>query len=486
MQIVRELAGYSYGRSDLVRRAMAKKKADVMEKERQNFVYGNEEEGVKGCINNGISEKVANKIYDEMIDFAKYAFNKSHAACYAVVSYQTAFLKCHYPVEFMAALMTSVLDRTEKVSEYILNCRNMGIDVLPPDVNEGEGNFSVSYDEEGGKIRYGLSAIKGLGRPIIASIVEEREKNGPYQDLKDFAMRLSGKEVNKRTMENFIKAGALDSMAGNRKQKMLVYAQILDEVNREKKDGIAGQMSLMDFLGTEEKKQFEVHFPNVPEYEKEELLAMEKEVLGIYVSGHPLEEYKEQMERNVTNTTLDFLLQEDTNRPKVVQDANAVIGGMITGITKKTTKTNAMMAFLTLEDMYGTVEVIAFPRDYEKNRALLLEEQKVFLKGKVSVEEERPAKLILQKVIPFAQVPKQVWIQFQTKEEYAEKMDELEAVLNEHPGDGELIIYCKQQRVKKSYGSDRKIKVSEEIIHKLAERYGVENVKVVEKSIEKL
>lgn len=486
MQIVRELAGYSFGRSDLVRRAMSKKKADVMAKERKNFVYGNEEEGVKGCVANGISEEVANKIYDEMTDFAKYAFNKSHAACYAVVAYQTAFLKCYYPVEFMAALMTSVLDNTNKVTEYVLTCKNLGISILPPDVNEGEGNFSVSYEDGLGKIRYGLSAIKGLGRPIIDAIVQEREKNGKYMDMKDFAMRLSGKEVNKRTMENFIKSGAFDRMKGNRRQKMLIYAQVLDEVNREKKDGIAGQMSLMDFFGGEIKEQFEIHFPNVEDFKKEERLAMEKEVLGMYVSGHPLEADTELLQKNITNTTLDFALQEESNQPRVVQDAKAIIGGMITGITVKTTRTNSMMAFLTLEDMYGTVEIIVFPRDFEKNRSMFVEDQKVFIVGKVAVEEERPAKLILQKIIPFEQIPKQIWIQFENKAVYQAEEEFLTQMIRENPGEAELIVYCKTEKVRKSYGMQSRISLSETVREKLEEKYETENVKVVEKTVEKL
>lgn len=486
MQIVRDLAGYSYGRSDLVRRAMSKKKADVMAKERQNFVYGNKEEGVKGCVANGISEEVANRIFDEMTDFAKYAFNKSHAACYAVVACQTAFLKCYYPVEFMAALMTSVLDNTTKVSEYIINCRNMGIEILPPDVNEGEGNFSVSYDKKGGKIRYGLSAIKGLGRPIIDAIVREREKNGCYVDMKDFAMRLSGKEVNKRTIENFIKAGAFDSMKGNRRQKMLVYAQILDEVSREKKDSIAGQMSLFDFVDEDQKQAFEIQFPNVEEYEKEERLAMEKEVLGIYVSGHPLEDYEKLLKKNVTNKTSDFILQEDTDRPLVSHDAKTIVGGMITAVTVKTTRTNQMMAFLTLEDVYGTVEIIVFPRDYEKYRSMLFVDKKVFVVGKVAVEEDRPAKIILQKIISFDQIPKQVWIQFKNKEEYEKEAEQLEKYMEENPGEAELIIYCQEERARKNYGKERKISAKEDVLKKLAEIYKEENVKVVEKSVEKL
>ena len=249
MQIVRNLAGYTLGRSDLVRRAMSKKKASVMEKERQNFVYGNQEEGVPGCIANGIPEKVANKIYDDMIDFAKYAFNKSHAAAYAVVSYQTAYLKYYYPVEFMAALMTSVIEMPNKVSEYIQVCRQMNIRILPPDVNSGIYGFSV----DNGAIRYGLSAIKSVGRPVIEALVEERENRGPYLSLKDFIQRLTG-VVNKRAIENFIKAGAVDCLEGNRRQKMTVYAQIVDSIAQDKKNTVAGQMSLFDFAEEDVKK----------------------------------------------------------------------------------------------------------------------------------------------------------------------------------------------------------------------------------------
>lgn len=488
MQIVRDLAGYSYGRSDLVRRAMSKKKTDVMEKERQNFVYGNEEEDVKGCIANGISKEVANKIFDEMIDFAKYAFNKSHAACYAVVAYQTAFLKCYYPVEFMAALMTSVLENSTKVSEYIMHCRKMEIEILPPDVNTGEGKFSVDYGNgtDRAKIRYGLSAIKGLGRPIVDAIVQERETHGSYLDMKDFAMRLSGKEVNKRTMENFIKAGAFDGMKGNRNQKMHVYSQIIDEVNREKKDNIAGQMSLFDFVDEEQKEEFSIHFPNLSEYDKDDLLAMEKEVLGIYVSGHPLEEFLDLMEKNVTDHTTDFALSEETDRPNVEDDAKTIVGGMITSVTTKITKTNQMMAFFTVEDLYGTVEVVAFPRDYEKNRPMILEDKKVFVTGRVKTESDRAAKIFLNRIIPFDQMPKELWLKFENIEAFQKMEDKLERELFSQKGNCLVIIYCVQEKAKKSYGESKGVYLSEEILKKLEEEYGTENVRVVEKSIEKL
>ena len=364
MQIVRDLAGYTLGRSDLVRRAMSKKKGDVMQKERQNFVYGNEAEGVPGCIANGISEQVANKIYDEMIDFAKYAFNKSHAAAYAVVAYQTAYLKYYYPVEFMAALMTSVIDNPGKVSEYIYSCRQMGIEILPPDINKGEGKFSV----DNGNIRYGLAAIKSIGKPVIEAIIAERERNGLFKNLKDFIERLSGKEVNKRTIESFIKAGALDSLHGTRKQFMVIYVKILEQVNQERKYSMNGQMSLFDLVDEEQKKEFDIQLPDVGEYEKETMLSFEKEVLGIYVSGHPMQEYEEKWRKNISATTMDFQYDEESAHTKVREGAKEIIGGIITDKTIKHTKTNKTMAFLTIEDLVGTVEVVVFPRDYEKNR----------------------------------------------------------------------------------------------------------------------
>ena len=362
MQIVRDLAGYTLGRSDLVRRAMSKKKAAVMEKERRNFVYGNEEEGVLGCVNNGISEEIANKIYDEMTDFAKYAFNKSHAAAYAVISYQTAYLKHYYPLEYMAALMTSVMQNSGKVSEYILSCRKMGISVLPPSVNEGEGAFSVSDDA----IRYGLSAIKGVSHNCIDKLCQERKEHGKFTNFKDFLTRMSDKDLNKRMVENFIKAGALDGLDGNRKQFMMIYASVMDGISKDKRNTMAGQMTLFDLVDDSQKQEFDIKMPQVAEYAKETMLAFEKEVLGIYISGHPLEEYEEKWRKNISNVTTDFLLEEETGQTKVTDGESVMVGGMIVDRTIKYTKDNKTMAFITLEDLVGTLEVIIFPRDYEK------------------------------------------------------------------------------------------------------------------------
>ena len=476
MQIVRNLAGYTLGRSDLVRRAMSKKKAAVMEKERQNFVYGNEAEGVPGCIANGISEQVANKIYDEMIDFAKYAFNKSHAAAYAVVSYQTAFLKYYYPVEFMAALMTSVIEMPNKVAEYIQVCRQMGISILPPDVNCGIYGFSVDY----GAIRYGLSAIKSVGRPVINALVEERGKNGTYRSLKDFIERLTG-IVNKRAIENFIKAGALDCLEGNRRQKMNVYGQIVDSIAQEKKNSFAGQMSLFDLVSDEDKKDFEIRMPNVGEYDKEMVLAFEKEVLGIYLSGHPLEGYRGIMDKMISAKTTDFQPDEESGIPKVYDGQKVIIGGMITERTIKYTRNNKVMAFLTVEDLVGTVEVVVFPRDYEKWQTLITDDARVFIQGRVNAEDDRPSKLILEKVHSFEDIPREIWIQFKDKAEYSAAEAELQSFLQSASGTSAVVIYLKDVKAMKRLPAAFRIRINEEILSELKKKYGESNVKVVER-----
>ena len=481
MQIVRDLAGYTLGRSDLVRRAMSKKKESVMAKERQNFVYGNEEEGIPGCISNGISEQTANKIFDDMTDFAKYAFNKSHAAAYAVVSYQTAWLKYYYPVEFMAALMTSCVENPSKVAEYILTCRQMKIDILPPDINESEGVFSV----EKGAIRYGLNAIKGIGKPVQKSIVEERKRGGRFTTLRDLVTRMTGKEVKKRTLENFINAGARDSLCGTRKQLMMVYAQVMDDVNLEKKSSVEGQMTLFDMMGEEEKQEYELKLPDVGEYDREVLLGFEKEVLGIYISGHPLEEYEKTWRKNISAVTSDFYPDEDTGYPRVADGSKQTIGGMITEKTIKYTKQNKTMAFLTIEDLVGTVEVVVFPRDYEQNVSVMQEDAKVFIRGRVSAEDDRPSKLICERITPFGEMPRQLWIQFPSKAEYEKEVQGLYDILKTSDGSDEVVLYLKKERAMKKLPPSRSVRIEQHLVSDLSARYGADNVKVVEKSIEK-
>ncbi len=482
MQIVRDLAGYTLGRSDLLRRAMSKKKGDVMQKERQSFVYGNADEGVPGCITNGIDEKTANKIYDEMIDFAKYAFNKSHAAAYAVVAYQTAWLKYYYPVEFMAALMTSVIDAPSKVAEYIYTCRQMGIEILSPDINKGVGNFSV----DGGNIRYALTAIKSIGRPVISAVIEERKARGHFRNLKDFIERMAGKDINKRTIENFIKSGTFDSLGGTRKQYMVIYVQIMDQVNQERKNSMDGQMSLFDMVGEDQKAEFDVPLPDVGEYEKETKFAFEKEVLGFYLSGHPMEEYEEKWRKNISKTTLDFQIDEETGRTKVHDGAREVIGGMITSKTIKYTKQNKVMAFVTLEDLAGAVEVVVFPRDFEKNQQYLNEDEKVFIRGRVSEEDEAASKLICEKVIPFGQTKRELWLQYADKESYLAGERKLFELLGDSDGQDMVVIYCKKEKAVKRLAANRSVNADKLLLNKLTNYLGESCVKVIEKPIENL
>lgn len=515
MQIVRDLGGYTLGRSDLVRRAMSKKKQSVMEKERANFIYGNPEEQVPGCIANGISEQVAGQIYEDMMDFAKYAFNKSHAACYAVVAYQTAWLKYYYPVEFMAALLTSVIDNSKKVSEYILTCRNMGIEILPPDINQGEAGFSVS----GKQIRYALTAIKGVGRPVIDTIVRERQQRGAFTNLKDFITRLAETEVNKRCIESFIKAGALDGLQGTRKQFMSVYVQILEHVTKDRKNNLAGQLSLFDIAGEEEKEEFELRMPDVGEYPKEMLLAFEKEVLGVYVSGHPMEEYQQLWEQHISNRTTDFVLDEETGAVRIKDQARAVIGGMIAGKTIKYTKNDKMMAFLNIEDLVGNVEVVVFPRDYEKYAAILTEDEKVFIRGRASVEEDKDGKLICEEIRTFAQVaegqgmnsrstdgqsmngqafggqnvssqatgsraattlskmPKGVWLQFADEQAYHTARLPLTQRLEKYPGSEDVVIFLRSTRTVKILPENLRVSIEDGLLQELGDLLGTENVK---------
>ncbi|MBR0411257.1 MAG: DNA polymerase III subunit alpha [Eubacterium sp.] len=480
MQIVMKLAGYTLGRSDLVRRAMSKKKGDVMARERANFVYGNEEEGVEGCIKRGISEQVANQVFDEMIDFAKYAFNKSHAAAYAVVAYQTAWLRYYYPVEFMAALLTSVITNTKKITEYINTCRGMGIQILPPDINEGEGSFSVSD----GRIRYGMAAIKSLGRSVIDEMVSEREAHGPYQNLKDFMTRLSSREINKRTLESLIKAGALDSLGNTRKQLMMVYSRVLDEVNREKKENVTGQMSMFDFFTEEQKKEYEVKYPDVGEYDQAQKLAFEKEVLGIYVSGHPLEQYSASIKKQVTAKSTDFEPDEDTGRSVVRDGQHYAVGGLITDITVKLTKTGQNMAFLSIEDMYGTLEIILFPRNYQECRDKFAMDRPVYVTGRASVSEES-GKLIADQLIPMDEVPREIWIRVEDLETFHRKQEELFTIIRSHPGDSSIVVYLNDIRQYKRLPAYQNILGDEESIMALKECFGEKNVAFKEKSIEK-
>ena len=471
MQIVRDLAGYSWGRSDLVRRAMSKKKAYVMEQERKNFIYGNKDEGVKGCVNNGIDEKVAGKIYDDMIDFAKYAFNKSHAACYAVVSFQTAYLKTYYPVEFMAALMTSVIDNTSKVAGYIYACKQMNIGILPPDVNESQMEFTV----ENGKIRFAMAAIKSLGRPTIQAILKERGENGSFISMQDFVTRMS-QALNRRAIENFVKAGAFDTFGHTRKSMMIVSESMLDSAIKHNKDSMTGQMSLFDFAAEEDKKAFEIRIPDVAEYTKEELLGYEKEILGVYVSGHPLDEYTGMVNKYITNVSSDFEVDDELGETKARDGAIATIGGLITEKTIKTTKKGQLMAFLTVEDVVGTVEVVVFPNSFTANRVVIDHAEKVFVTGKVQANVDENAKLICDKVVDFASIPRKLWIRFASLSDYEDKKDELYGILYNSDGKDTVVIYCTKENKRLTLPASRTIRVDSELIQKLQSMYGEKNV----------
>ena len=471
MQIVRDLAGYSLGRSDLVRRAMSKKKTSVMEKERQNFIYGNPEENVPGCISNGIDEKTANKIYDDMIDFAKYAFNKSHAACYAVVAYQTAYLKTYYPVEFMAALMTSVVDNTDKVAGYIYACRQMNIQMLPPDVNTSDMEFSV----EDNAIRFGLSAVKSLGRPTIKAIIDERNKSR-FTSIQDFISRLYT-DLNKRTLENLIKSGAFDTFGNNRRQMMSVYARMLDNEAKQGKDAISGQMSLFDLVDESEKSQFEIKMPDVSEYTKEDILAFEKEVLGVYVSGHPLDEYAAMWKKHISAMSTDFEIDDETGEPKVKVDSKATIGGMIMAKSVKPTKTGQLMAYLTIEDLVGTVEVIVFPRTFSTYRNIIEGTDKLFITGRVNANADENAKLICESVVPFEDVPRKLWIRFASEEEYLKKAADLAEELKYSDGKDSIIIYCTKENKRIALPQSRNIRITPDILASLRAQYVLKMLK---------
>ncbi len=534
MQIVRDLGGYTMGRSDLVRRAMSKKKQSVMEKERANFIYGNLEEGVPGCQANGISEIVAGEIYNEMMDFAKYAFNKSHAACYAVVAYQTAYLKHYYPTEFMAALMTSVIDKMGKVSEYTLTCKNMGIEVLPPSINQGRAQFSV----DGKKMRYALAAIKGVGIPLIEAIVEEREKSGPFVSLRDFLSRTMAFGVNRKAVEAMIKAGALDAFAANRQQLLMGFSPLMDQISKEKKNSFAGQMSLFDFMDQAERQVYEEQLPDYPDFPLQQKLAFEKEVLGIYLSGHPLDADRALWQSKITNTTGDFLLDEETNTCAVKDNATVIVGGMVTDKKEKFTKSDALMAFVTIEDLVSNVEVIVFPKDYERSAGLLRQDEKVFIRGRASVEEGKNAKIICEAVCSFAEpvfpqrsgygegrqnrynpqdrknnggalggakegaasrqtaqagagaakkstVPEGLWVQFPSYESYTSQEKTLTQALLQNPGDTDVVVYLRDSKGYKVLPKELRSNIDDVLILSLHGLFGQENVKIVGKPIEK-
>ena len=527
MQIVQSLAGYTLGRADLVRRAMSKKKHAVMEKERQNFVYGNPEEGVKGCIANGISEETANHIYDEMITFASYAFNKSHAAAYAVVSYQTAWLKAYYPAEYMAALMTSVMDNINKTSEYTVVCRNLGIRLLPPDINEGEYGFkavnadaiaenaakqdlstgkrgserqaavnkakpaadvnaaasdreksdSEKSDSEHGVIIYGLTAIKGVGRTVVEDIVTERNERGAFKDIEDFVQRMPA-SVNRKSIEGFIKAGAFDCFEGNRRQKLILIDDLLTEAAVRKKSDIVGQMTLFDIADESDKQSFKHQLPHVPEYEPDELLAYEKEATGIYLSGHPMDRYMDVCSKIVTAWAKDYQPDEQTGECRFREGDELISAGTVIECRIKTTKTGRQMAFITIEDIYGQIDVVVFPEVFDQSRELLHPDARIFVRGKANIGRDESASLIASAIYDINDVRRELWVAFADIEEFKAQSQSLTDLCFETPGDAEVIVYLKKERMRKSLGADHKVDAAADKLKTFTDAFGESNVRV--------
>jgi len=401
MRVCRDLAGYSLGRSDLVRRAMSKKKKDVMDAERMNFVYGSTDQDgnilIPGAVRNGVDEKTAHMIFDEMMDFASYAFNKSHAAAYAYVGYQTAWLKCHYPVEFIAALLNSFVGNLGKVSQYVRECKRMGIEVLAPDINESMGGFSVSK----GKIRFGLTAVKHVGESLVRNVIDERGRNGPFKNFIDFCERMEGRDLNKRAIESLIKCGAFDSFGIFRSRLMASYDKILERVSIKRKNMMAGQFSLFDVI-PEEDRAAEIEWPQMEEYDKRLLLAMEKDMLGLYLTGHPLDMFEDQIREHVTHFSYEFEVSEEgqPTENKLSDNQFVRIAGIVADIKTISTRNNRLMAFVTVEDLYGQVEVVVFPNVYEECSRFLENDSQVWVEGRINLKEDEQAKILANQIKP--------------------------------------------------------------------------------------
>ena len=472
MQIVQSLAGYTLGRADLVRRAMAKKKHDVMAKERKNFVYGNIEENVTGCINNGISEETANRIFDKMTDFASYAFNKSHAAAYAVVSYQTAWLKKHYPSEFFSSLLTSVMGNSEKTAGYIANMKAMGIHISLPDINKGTYGFSSLPD---GTVIYGLSAIKGVGKGAVDDIEEERKRHGAFTGLSDFVKRMPS-SVNRKSLESLIKAGAFDSLEGNRRQKLMILPVLVEQTQTARHSDFEGQMSLFD-LDDRERTKYEPVFPEVPEFSREELLALEKEASGMYLSGHPLETYSENFKAVVNAVSADFLINEESGESRFHEGDRIICGGIINEKRNKVTKNGRTMAFLKMEDMYGSFDALAFPETYEKYAALLNETSMVYLIGRATIGRDETVTVSAEKVVRIGNERKEIWLAFGDINDYNQKLGGLDNVMFENPGPCNVVIYLRKEKAMKKLSGEKKIIWNEKSERALSELVGKDNVR---------
>lgn len=487
MQVVRDIGGYSLGRADIVRRAMSKKKHSVMEMERKNFIYGKLDENgnvvIPGAIRNGVSEEVANQLFDIMMDFASYAFNKSHAAAYAVIAYQTAYLKKYYPVEFMCAMLTSVMGNNEKVAFYINACKKMGIKVLPPDINESYEGFSVSSDG----IRFGLAAIKNVGRGAISSIINSREEKDKFIGITDFCEKVNLSEVNKRAVESMIKAGAFDSLNIKRSQLLASYERIMDSIINDKKKNIDGQISLFNDLieKDEGNKDF---LPDLKEFDKKYLLAMEKEMTGLYISGHPLDEYQEELDTLTNTRTIDIVTIEseesDEYEAKVRDNQQVIIGGLISKISIKSTKNNEIMEFINLEDMFGSVEVIVFPKAYQRFNRILIEDNIVIIKGRVSIREEEQPKIIAENIEMLKRNEdnshgdklSKLYIRLDDTD-WKNSIEYLKPVMLKYSGKSPVYVYLKKS--KKLFVAEKSlwVNICDELVDSIKEKIGEENVR---------
>lgn len=491
MQIVRDLAGYSYGRSDLVRRAMGKKKMDVMEEERKNFIYGitNEKSEVEvpGCIRNGVPEKLANKIYDEMIDFANYGFNKSHAAAYAVLAYETAYLKSYYKVEFMAALMTSVMGNTSKVVQYIQDCKKQGIKILPPSVNKSEAKFTV--EDEG--IRFALGAVKNVGVKMIAGLVNVRNAGGEFTSFLDFCERVESKDMNKKAVESLIKCGAFDCTGSYRAQLLSSFEMIMDNVQQEKRRKIDGQIDLFQLNEEIDASINKIDLPNIKEFNDKIRLSMEKEVIGFYISGHPLAEYEKELEHIVTVNSSQLLDVMDNLEEATLKDGQSiVVGGMITEISTKITRNNQLMAFVVLEDLFGTIECIVFPKTYKQYNSLIQEESFVTIGGTVNIKEDEEPKILVNTINPLVKVKEndlkdlnkkignKLFIKIKREKDW-HLIETVKPVLKQYKGDTPVIIYIEESNKKLKAGKELWVSLNEDLMIKLINFFGKENIKIV-------
>lgn len=498
MQIVRDMAGYSLGSADMLRRVISKKKADKMEIERRNFIYGRQNEKgeweIDGCINRGIDEKTATEIFDEMSDFANYAFNKSHAAAYAYLTYQTAYLKTFYPVEFMASLISSA-DSTDKINGYLVNCAELGINKLPPDINMSEDSFTV----ENGAIRFGLSAVKNVGKGFIRAVVAERERNGKFADFFDFAARMADKELNKRAVEGLIMCGAFDSTGAKRSQLMQVFESVIDGETKERKSNLSGQISLFDEPELEEENAGG-ELPDIPEFNKKQLLNMEKASVGMYLSGHPMEEYQKLSSEISGGVNLGMILaagekdEEGNFAESEIHDGDKVtVTGIITARKDKTTKSNKRMAFLRLEDLYGGVEVLVFPKIYDNLSSRLTEEAMIVAVCNVSLREDEEPKLLLEDAYPLSDYitqkenkaeeqghkkheGKKLFIKMGTQNKRVFELTLM--ILSQHKGDTPVVLYI-EDTGKKLFVPDRYFAaVDNTLISRLTTVFGTENVKL--------